>query len=51
MICKDLTTTKMPPKFYKQSIPNLQITDSSYFIQMIQSLEKEKSTSHFMKLA
>ena len=49
MICKDLTTKKMPPKFYKQSLPNLQIADSSYFIQMIQSLEIEKSTTHFMK--
>ena len=39
----------MPPKFYKQSLPNLQIADSSYFIQMIQSLEIEKSTTHFMK--
>lgn len=51
MTCKDLTTKKMPPKFYKQSIPNLQITDSSYFIQNDSEFRKEKSTSHFMKLA
>ena len=32
---------EMPPKFYKPPLSNLQIADNSYFIQMIQSLEKE----------
>lgn len=36
----------MPQKFYKQQLPNLQAAKKSYFMQISQSLEKERKVHY-----